>query len=56
MSDVRTTPGQRSHEADWHALLDCALTGRGVRTVFQPVADLTRGIVVGYEALTRFDG
>lgn len=56
MSDVWTTRGQRSHEADWHALLDCALTGQGVRTVFQPVVDLTRGTVVGYEALTRFDG
>lgn len=56
MSDVRATPGQRGHEADWHALLDCALTGQGVRPVFQPVVDLTRAVVVGYEALTRFDG
>ncbi len=43
-------------EVDWPALLDRALRGEGVRTVFQPVVDLARGIVVGYEALTRFDG
>ncbi len=56
MSGVRTTRDQRSQNVDWHALLNRALTGHGVRTVFQPVVDLTRGTVVGYEALTRFDG
>ncbi len=39
----------------WHALLDDALAGVGVRTVFQPVIDLARRCVAGYEALTRFD-
>ena len=56
MSGVRTTPEQRSQDVDWNALLNRALAGEGVRTVFQPVVDLTRGTVVGYEALTRFDG
>ncbi len=56
MSGVRTTHEQRSQDVDWQALLNRALTGEGVRTVYQPVVDLTRGTVVGYEALTRFDG
>ena len=32
------------------------LTGEGLSTQFQPVVDLARGTVVGYEALSRFDG
>jgi EAL domain-containing protein (putative c-di-GMP-specific phosphodiesterase class I) len=32
-----------------------AATGEGLRTVFQPVVDLRRLTVTGYEALSRFD-
>ena len=35
--------------------LDAAIAGEGVRTVVQPIVDLARGQVAGYEALTRFD-
>ncbi|QGG93654.1 EAL domain-containing protein [Actinomarinicola tropica] len=35
--------------------LDAAIAGDGVRTVVQPIVDLVRGQVTGYEALTRFD-
>lgn len=35
--------------------LDAAIAGEGVRTVVQPIVDLARGQVTGYEALTRFD-
>ncbi len=56
MTDVRTTPEQRSQDLDWRAMIARALTGEGVVTHFQPVVDLNRGSVVGYEALTRFQG
>ncbi len=41
---------------NWDALLEQALASVGVRTVYQPIVDLRRRTVVGYEALTRFDG
>ena len=41
---------------DWPALLGSALRGVGVGVHFQPIVDLVRGTVVGYEALARFDG
>lgn len=40
---------------DWSAALGRALSGDGVRPVFQPIVDLRRRTVVGYEGLTRFD-
>ena len=43
-------------EADWPELLDSAIGGTGLRAVYQPIVDLARGVVVGYEALTRFEG
>ena len=55
MSGIQTQ-GRRSREIDWRALMTRALTGHGVSTHFQPIVDLVRGTVVGYEALTRFDG
>lgn len=55
MSSV-TNVGRPGQELNWKALLDRALTGEGVSTVFQPIVDLVRGVVVGYEALTRFTG
>jgi EAL domain-containing protein (putative c-di-GMP-specific phosphodiesterase class I) len=48
--------GPSSQETDWPVLLERALTGAGVHTQFQPVVDLARGVVVGFEALTRFEG
>lgn len=44
---------QRSH--DWPELLADACRGIGLRSVFQPIADVARGTVAGYEALIRFD-
>ena len=43
-------------QVDWPALLGSALGGVGVGVHFQPIVDLVRGTVVGYEALARFDG
>ena len=43
-------------ETDWPALLGTALDGCGMRAVYQPIIDLTRGVTVGYEALIRFVG
>lgn len=37
------------------AALDRLIEGRRVRSVFQPIVDLSANTVVGYEALTRFD-
>ncbi|CAN5663103.1 hypothetical protein BH10ACT10_BH10ACT10_08200 [soil metagenome] len=55
MSSV-TNVGRPGQELNWKTLLDRALTGEGVSTVFPPLVDLVRGVVVGYEALTRFTG
>jgi EAL domain-containing protein (putative c-di-GMP-specific phosphodiesterase class I) len=43
-------------QVDWPSLLGSALRGIGVGVHFQPIVDLVRGTVVGYEALARFDG
>jgi EAL domain-containing protein (putative c-di-GMP-specific phosphodiesterase class I) len=43
-------------DLDWPELLRCAVEGVGLRAVYQPIVDLARGTVVGYEALTRFEG
>lgn len=37
-------------------MLESASSGVGLSSVFQPIVDTTRGTVVGYEALARFDG
>jgi EAL domain-containing protein (putative c-di-GMP-specific phosphodiesterase class I) len=54
-------PGQPALTAlptrvDWPSLLGSALRGIGIGVHFQPIVDLVRGTVVGYEALARFDG
>jgi EAL domain-containing protein (putative c-di-GMP-specific phosphodiesterase class I) len=41
---------------DWDEALNRACRGLGIRSVFQPIVDLGSGAIVGYEALTRFDG
>jgi EAL domain-containing protein (putative c-di-GMP-specific phosphodiesterase class I) len=38
----------------WPGRLEAACRGVGVRTVFQPIADIPNGRPAGYEALTRF--
>lgn len=38
----------------WSARLERALTGAGVQAVYQPIVDLRRREVVGFESLTRF--
>ncbi|MBL8209423.1 MAG: EAL domain-containing protein [Bryobacterales bacterium] len=46
-----TTPTSR----EWAAALATVLGGeQPLETVFQPIADLSRAVVVGYEALSRF--
>jgi EAL domain-containing protein (putative c-di-GMP-specific phosphodiesterase class I) len=56
VSEIRVNTERRSQDVNWPAMLTRAMRGEGVRNVFQPIVDLTRGTVVGYEALTRFDG
>jgi EAL domain-containing protein (putative c-di-GMP-specific phosphodiesterase class I) len=41
---------------DWSVLLERACRERLVRPVFQPIVDLARGVVCGYEGLSRFPG
>lgn len=41
---------------EWDSLLGGALAGDGITPVFQPIIDLPRRRVVGYEALARFSG
>ena len=56
MKSLDTSSHRNSHEPDWHALLDRALTGEGMTAHFQPIVDVARGVIVGYEAPTRFVG
>jgi EAL domain-containing protein (putative c-di-GMP-specific phosphodiesterase class I) len=51
--DGKTDAGD---DVDWPAMLRTALDGCGMRAVYQPIIDLTRGVAVGYEALIRFVG
>jgi len=44
------TPG------DWPALLAAALAPGALTSHYQPIVDLRRGVVVGFEALARFTG
>jgi EAL domain-containing protein (putative c-di-GMP-specific phosphodiesterase class I) len=45
------------HPADLGRAVVAAVEGPGmVRTHFQPIADVARGVVTGYEALARFNG
>ena len=54
------TPAAHSDRApgtvavDWPAMLAAAIAGDGVTAVYQPIIDIARGSVVGYEALARF--
>jgi EAL domain-containing protein (putative c-di-GMP-specific phosphodiesterase class I) len=61
MGGTAMSPLARDHPSgpeitDWPELLRTAIDGDGLRTVYQPIVDLTRGLVAGYEALTRFVG
>jgi len=42
-------------DARWTQLIDDAIAGEGVECHFQPIIDLDQRIVVGYEALARFN-
>lgn len=48
------TPVSGAGGAAWVRALADAVTGRGVTTQYQPIVDLARGVVAGYEALGRF--
>jgi EAL domain-containing protein (putative c-di-GMP-specific phosphodiesterase class I) len=39
---------------EWSEWIARAIDGEGVRAVYQPVVDLRRRVIVGYEGLTRF--
>lgn len=44
-------------DGGWAAALDAVLADPArPRLVFQPIVDLRRGLIAGYEALSRFDG
>jgi EAL domain-containing protein (putative c-di-GMP-specific phosphodiesterase class I) len=42
--------------AAWDARIDRAVEGIGLNLLFQPIVDLQRGTVTGYETLARFEG
>jgi EAL domain-containing protein (putative c-di-GMP-specific phosphodiesterase class I) len=44
-----------STDTRWPELLERAIRGEGVRAAYQPIVDLQRCTVAGYEALTRFE-
>jgi len=41
--------------ADARSRIDAIVSGRAFHPVFQPIIDLTTGVVAGHEALSRFD-
>jgi EAL domain-containing protein (putative c-di-GMP-specific phosphodiesterase class I) len=41
---------------DWAQLLDSVCRERLIAPVFQPIVDLARGVICGYEGLSRFPG
>jgi EAL domain-containing protein (putative c-di-GMP-specific phosphodiesterase class I) len=41
-------------DIDWSRLLAGACAGEGLTSHYQPIVDVARGVVVGYEALVRF--
>ena len=41
-------------EVNWNELVDRAITGELIRPAFQPIVDIQRGVIAGYEALARF--
>ncbi|MFT3865580.1 MAG: EAL domain-containing protein [Solirubrobacterales bacterium] len=50
-------PTQIRPAPDWEAAIGRAISGPGaIRPVFQPIVDLRRGTVCGYEMLSRFAG
>jgi EAL domain-containing protein (putative c-di-GMP-specific phosphodiesterase class I) len=56
-----TSPGMTiadigTAELDWPHMLQWAIEGCGVRAVYQPIVDLDRRTIAGYEALVRFVG
>ncbi len=55
VSTTSTTRRPADRRAEWDAAVERVLRDpAGVETVFQPIVDLRRGTVVGYEALARF--
>ena len=40
---------------EWQGLLERAIEGEGIRFLYQPIVDLGRFEIAGYEALARFD-
>jgi EAL domain-containing protein (putative c-di-GMP-specific phosphodiesterase class I) len=43
-------------DISWGQVLRRACEGEGIQAVYQPIVDIQRGVVAGYEALTRFRG
>lgn len=52
---VPVVPAAVWRQLDWRDRIGRVLAGEGLRTAFQPIVDLRRATVVGYEALCRFD-
>jgi EAL domain-containing protein (putative c-di-GMP-specific phosphodiesterase class I) len=53
VADTAATPVVPA--ATWARRLDRACRGIGLNLLFQPIVDLQRAVVVGYETLARFD-
>ncbi len=56
MSSPPASPPPVPAEPAWGELIGRALAGGVISTAYQPIVDVARGCVVGYEALARFDG
>ena len=57
MGAVDVSVARPAPDVGWAAALDAVLADPALpRLVFQPIVDLRRGVIAGYEALSRFDG
>jgi EAL domain-containing protein (putative c-di-GMP-specific phosphodiesterase class I)/CBS domain-containing protein len=52
---AKPAPLRSPSRHDWFLAISEALTGEGLSMAVQPIIDLASGLVVGYEALARFD-
>ncbi len=56
MANTPPGPSPRGPVDPWARAIDRALRGDGFSLAFQPIVDLHHAAIVGYEALSRFDG
>ncbi len=55
MTDTLAAQAGVTDGPDWDLMLAAACAGDGLAAAYQPIVDVARGVIVGYEALARFE-